>query len=85
MSGEGSDITARNAGSDAAWLRDVTWAALRGAVRVYDGSLEMRYDTGTGIVTFVDGSGRPTTFSGELCINGEGMRFFAVERIVLAR
>jgi Ca2+-binding RTX toxin-like protein len=83
--GDGNDEFHGGTGTDALWLRDVDWAALQGALRVYDGSLQMRYDAGTGVVTFVNGNGQPTTFSGELNINGEQMKFFEVERLVLAR
>jgi hypothetical protein len=54
------------------------------ALKVYDSNLEMVATPG-GSVTFQDRTtGEPRSFSGEINLRGETLKFFDIERLLIA-
>jgi Ca2+-binding RTX toxin-like protein len=78
--GSGNDEFHGGTGQDALVLLNVSLEALQGGLQLYGSGLQMQLGP-NGAVTFTDANGQPATFSGQLSIGGETLKFFDVERL----
>jgi Ca2+-binding RTX toxin-like protein len=77
---DGNDEFHGGDGQDTLFLFKVSEADLRAGVQLYTPGLTMTVAQ-DGTVTFLDAQNRPATFSGELRIGGETLKFFDVEKL----
>jgi Ca2+-binding RTX toxin-like protein len=79
--GDGNDEFHGGTGQDTLFLPATTLDDLNAALKLYDGGLEMLVKS-SGEVTFHDRTtGEARSFSGELTIGGETLKFFSVEKM----
>jgi Ca2+-binding RTX toxin-like protein len=81
--GDGNDEFHGDAGRDTLNLPEMSWSQLQqlqqsGGLQFYGPALQMIADS-SGRVIFVDGQGNPQSFSGQLTVGGETIKFFNVE------
>ena len=78
--GDGNDEFHGGNGQDTLFLHNVNLDTLNAALQVYDRSLQMQVNS-QGLVTFTNQAGQPVSFSGQITIGGETMKFFEGERL----
>jgi Ca2+-binding RTX toxin-like protein len=79
--GSGSDEFHGGNGQDTLFLPDINLDTLNSALKLYDSGLEMLVNS-SGDVTFHDKvTGEERSFSGEINVGGETLKFFNVEKL----
>ena len=78
--GDGNDEFHGGEGVDTLRLHGVSLDTLQSALQMYDPNLRMQVNS-AGQVSFTDAHGQPASFSGQLTIDGQTMKFFGIERI----
>jgi Ca2+-binding RTX toxin-like protein len=78
--GDGNDEFHGGNGQDTLMLQNVNLDTLNAALQLYDPGLQMLVNS-QGQVSFTNQAGQQVSFSGQLTIGGETLKFFGVERL----
>lgn len=78
--GSGNDEFHGEGGTDTLVLQGMSLPQFQAALQLYDPTLRMQVSA-EGVVTFLNQSNQAVSFSGQLNVGGETMKFFGVERI----
>ena len=81
--GSGNDEFHGEAGTDVLALVGMDLAQFQAALQLYSPGLRMAVDS-SGVVSFLNAQNQPATFSGQITVGGETLKFFDVERVVFA-
>ena len=81
--GSGNDEFHGEAGYDTLVLQGMNLHQFQAALQLYDPSLRLQVNA-EGMVTFLNQANQPVSFSGQITVGGETMKFFGIERIAFA-
>ena len=79
--GSGNDEFHGDAGTDVLVLQGMNFSQFEAALKLYDPTLRVQVNA-EGVVSFLNQANQAVTFSGEINLGGETLKFFDVERVM---